>query len=168
MRLAIVIHVTGTLVRLFSPAVLAPALVAIVYREWRDVAGFLIALAATAIVGALMRRAARAEVAGVHCDISRTVRRVCGGRGWVTHLDGTGTGICERLERPVCRHRRVKSIGSTWVAHHPSCVDVSPRCWFRLRSRNNPAKNGHRDALVSHLTRCALWRGDVCQCSCRI
>ena len=33
MRLAIVVYVTGTLVRLFSPALLAPALVAFVYGE---------------------------------------------------------------------------------------------------------------------------------------
>ena len=44
MRLAIVVHVTGTLVRLFGPALLAPALVAACYGEWRDAAGFVVAL----------------------------------------------------------------------------------------------------------------------------
>lgn len=57
MRLAIVVHITGTLVRLFAPALLAPAGVAAWYREWRDVAGFLIACAITAVVGSLMRLA---------------------------------------------------------------------------------------------------------------
>jgi trk system potassium uptake protein TrkH len=59
MRVAIVLHVTGTLVRLFSPALLAPAAVALIYGERRDAAGFLAALAATAVVGTVMRRAGR-------------------------------------------------------------------------------------------------------------
>jgi trk system potassium uptake protein TrkH len=57
MRLALVIHITGTLVRLFSPALLAPAAVAGLYAEWRDAAGFLVTFALTAVVGTLMRRA---------------------------------------------------------------------------------------------------------------
>ncbi|OFW12566.1 MAG: hypothetical protein A3F70_04130 [Acidobacteria bacterium RIFCSPLOWO2_12_FULL_67_14] len=57
MRLAVIVHVTGTLVRLFAPALLAPLAVAALYREWRDVAGFLVAFATTAIAGVLMRRA---------------------------------------------------------------------------------------------------------------
>jgi trk system potassium uptake protein TrkH len=56
-RLAIVVHTTGTLVRLFAPALVAPAAVATLYREWKDVAGFLVAFAATALLGAAMRRA---------------------------------------------------------------------------------------------------------------
>ena len=40
MRLSIVVHVTGTLVRLFGPTLLAPALVAACYREWHDAAAF--------------------------------------------------------------------------------------------------------------------------------
>jgi len=56
-RLAVIVHVTGTLVRLFAPALLAPLAVAALYREWRDVAGFLVAFATTAIAGVLMRRA---------------------------------------------------------------------------------------------------------------
>jgi trk system potassium uptake protein TrkH len=57
MRLAIVTHITGTLVRLFSPALLAPAGVAALYGEWRDVGGFLSTFALAAIVGTVMRRA---------------------------------------------------------------------------------------------------------------
>lgn len=57
MRLAIVVHTTGALVRLFAPALVAPAAVATLYREWKDVAGFLVAFAATALLGAAMRRA---------------------------------------------------------------------------------------------------------------
>lgn len=57
MRLAVIVHITGTLVRLFGPALLAPAMVAALYREWRDTAGFLVACAVTIAVGAAMRLA---------------------------------------------------------------------------------------------------------------
>jgi trk system potassium uptake protein TrkH len=56
-RLAIVVHITGTLVTLFAPALGAPAAVAALYGEWRDVVGFVVAFVATALVGAAMRRA---------------------------------------------------------------------------------------------------------------
>ena len=55
MRLKIVVHVTGTLVRLFSPALLAPLAVALLYAEWRDALGFLGAFGATALLGGGMR-----------------------------------------------------------------------------------------------------------------
>src|SRR5919106_1808175 len=58
MRLAIVTHVTGTLLRLFSPGLVIPAGVAAIYREWRDVAGFLLAFGLAAIAGTMMRRVA--------------------------------------------------------------------------------------------------------------
>jgi trk system potassium uptake protein TrkH len=57
MRLPVVIHVTGVIVRMFGAAFLAPLAVSALYREWRDVAGFAIALAATLIAGTAMRRA---------------------------------------------------------------------------------------------------------------
>ena len=57
MRLSIVVHLTGTLVRLFGPAFVAPAVVAALYREWRDVGGFLAAAGLTLVVGHLMMRA---------------------------------------------------------------------------------------------------------------
>jgi trk system potassium uptake protein TrkH len=56
-RLAIITHITGTLVRLFSPALLAPAAVAALYREWNDAAGFAVAFAVTLGAGATMRLA---------------------------------------------------------------------------------------------------------------
>jgi trk system potassium uptake protein TrkH len=56
-RLAIVVHVTGTLIRLFAPAFLAPVAVAAFYREWTDAVGFVVAFLLTALVGAGMRRA---------------------------------------------------------------------------------------------------------------
>ncbi len=59
MRFAVVFHITGTLVGLFGPALLAPAAVAAFHGEWRDVAGFLIACAVTVAVGVAMRRAGR-------------------------------------------------------------------------------------------------------------
>jgi trk system potassium uptake protein TrkH len=61
MRFSIVVHLTGTLVRLFSPALLAPALVSLIYSEFRDVVGFLIAAVVTAVVGVAMRRAGGPE-----------------------------------------------------------------------------------------------------------
>jgi trk system potassium uptake protein TrkH len=73
MRLAIVTHVTGTLLRLFSPALVAPAGVAAIYREWRDVAGFLLAFGLAAIAGTMMRRVAGATAG----DVER-LRRVEG------------------------------------------------------------------------------------------
>jgi trk system potassium uptake protein TrkH len=57
MRLALVVQQTGTLVRLFSPALLAPAVVASLYREWSDTLTFVLAFLATAGGGTLMRRA---------------------------------------------------------------------------------------------------------------
>lgn len=57
MRLSIVIHVAGTLVRLYSPALLAPAGVAAWYAEWRDVVAFLVTLVLTASTGTVMRLA---------------------------------------------------------------------------------------------------------------
>lgn len=73
MRLALVSHITGTLVRLFSPALLAPAAVASLYGEWLDAASFLIAFVTTLLVGMLMR-AAGGSAAG---DVER-LRRVEG------------------------------------------------------------------------------------------
>src|SRR5918993_2037390 len=65
MRLAIVVHVTGTLVRLYSPALVAPALVGLLYGELRDAALFLTTAAGTIILGAAMRRASPGEQAQV-------------------------------------------------------------------------------------------------------
>ena len=73
MRIAIVVHLTGTLVRLFSPAFLAPALLAALYRETWDLAGFLLAFVVTALLGTMMRRAGGSLAA----DIAR-LRRVEG------------------------------------------------------------------------------------------
>jgi trk system potassium uptake protein TrkH len=57
MRLANVVHVTGTLVRLFSPALVAPALVALYYGERRAAIGFTATSIGSALLGAAMRRA---------------------------------------------------------------------------------------------------------------
>ena len=43
MRLAIVCHVTGILVRIFSATLVAPAAVSAWYREWFDATGFVVA-----------------------------------------------------------------------------------------------------------------------------
>jgi trk system potassium uptake protein TrkH len=65
MRLKIVVHVTGTLVRMFSPALLAPLAVALWYAEWRDAAGFFATFASTALVGGAMRRVSRDASGGL-------------------------------------------------------------------------------------------------------
>jgi trk system potassium uptake protein TrkH len=57
MRLAIVVHIIGTLTLLFSAAPLAPAGVAALYGEWREALGFAATCGITALTGALMRRA---------------------------------------------------------------------------------------------------------------
>jgi trk system potassium uptake protein TrkH len=59
MRVNLVLSLTGTLVRLFSPALLAPAAVALVYGERRDAAALLAVSGATAVAGTLMRRLGR-------------------------------------------------------------------------------------------------------------
>jgi trk system potassium uptake protein TrkH len=56
MRIAVVLHLIGMLVRLYSLAFLAPALVSAFYREWYDVGGFVFAFATTALLGTAMRR----------------------------------------------------------------------------------------------------------------
>jgi trk system potassium uptake protein len=73
MRIAIVVHVTGTMVRMFSPALLAAALVAAFYREWRDVIGLLLVFAGTTVVGTVMRKLGREAGAG-----SERLRRIEG------------------------------------------------------------------------------------------
>jgi trk system potassium uptake protein TrkH len=73
MRFAIVIHLTGSLVRPFSLAFLAPALVSAFYREWLDLAVFLAAFAVTGVAGTVMRRAGGSLVE----DVER-LRRVEG------------------------------------------------------------------------------------------
>jgi trk system potassium uptake protein TrkH len=73
MRLRIVVRVAGTLVRLFSPAFLAPAVVALWYAETRDAIGFVTISGLTALLGTAMRRAAGPEAD----DIGR-LRRVEG------------------------------------------------------------------------------------------
>ena len=57
MRLAVVVHVTGNLVRLFAATLVVPALVSAYYREWYDAAGFLSAALATFVLGLAMRAA---------------------------------------------------------------------------------------------------------------
>lgn len=55
MRLSIVIHLAGMLVRLFSAAFLAPLAVALYYGERFDAVGFAVAAASAFVVGHLMR-----------------------------------------------------------------------------------------------------------------
>jgi trk system potassium uptake protein TrkH len=73
MRLAIVVHLTGTLVRLFSPALLAPAVVSLLHDETRDALAFAVIFALTAALGTVMRRAGGPEAG----DVAR-LRRIEG------------------------------------------------------------------------------------------
>jgi trk system potassium uptake protein TrkH len=63
MRLSVVVHVTGTLVRLFAVTLIAPIAVALWYRETGDAIGFVAALVVGVSAGALMRRAGGAAAA---------------------------------------------------------------------------------------------------------
>ncbi len=57
MRLSLVVHVCGVIVRFFGVMFLPPFLVAALYREWNDALGFVVAAGVTLITGHLMRRA---------------------------------------------------------------------------------------------------------------
>jgi len=57
MRLSVVVHLTGTLVGLFGPAMLVPAAVAGFYGEWRDAVAFVLSFVLTTALGLSMRRA---------------------------------------------------------------------------------------------------------------
>ena len=57
MRLSLVVHVCGLITRVFGLMFLAPLAVALYDGEYRDVQGFVLALAATCAIGQLMRRA---------------------------------------------------------------------------------------------------------------
>ena len=74
MRLAIVCHVTGILVRMFAAALVAPAGVSAWYREWFDAAGFIVACVATVAVGTVLRRAGGARAV----EATEQMRRVEG------------------------------------------------------------------------------------------
>jgi len=57
MRLSLVVHVTGLIVRVFGLMFLAPLALALFYREFRDAQGFALSLVITSVAGHLMRQA---------------------------------------------------------------------------------------------------------------
>lgn len=57
MRLSLVFHVCGLVVRVFGLMFLAPLAVALIYREFNDAVSFMLAMAITVTVGQVMRRA---------------------------------------------------------------------------------------------------------------
>jgi trk system potassium uptake protein TrkH len=71
MRLAIVVHFTGVLVRLFGAALPAAAAVAAYHAEWRDAAGFAAAMAVTVLLGFAMASAGGASRALAEARIRR-------------------------------------------------------------------------------------------------
>jgi trk system potassium uptake protein TrkH len=74
MRLSLVIHVTGLVVRVFGLMFLAPLAVALLYREYVDAIGFGVVTVATSAVGHLMRHAGGRDAE----DAVETMRRVEG------------------------------------------------------------------------------------------
>ena len=62
--------------RLFAPALLAPAGIAALHREWFDVAGFFLTASLAVALGTVMRRAGRRGVSG-ESDVER-IRRIEG------------------------------------------------------------------------------------------
>jgi trk system potassium uptake protein TrkH len=74
MRLAVVVHVIGTLVRLFGPMMLAPSAVAAYYGEWTDAVGFVVAATGTILLGQAMRLIGGASAA----DAAEHLRRIEG------------------------------------------------------------------------------------------
>lgn len=57
MRVSLIVHVIGLIVRPFGLMFLAPLAVALIYREYPDAVGFAIVTVLTGVVGHLMRRA---------------------------------------------------------------------------------------------------------------
>jgi trk system potassium uptake protein TrkH len=57
MRLAIVVHLIGVLVRLFGPMLLLPAAVSAYYGEWSDASAFVVTAFGTIVMGHVMRLA---------------------------------------------------------------------------------------------------------------
>lgn len=57
MRLSLVVHVTGLVVRVFGLMFLAPLAVALIYGEYPDAAGFAAVAVVTSVVGHVMRHA---------------------------------------------------------------------------------------------------------------
>ena len=74
MRLALVVHLTGNLVRMFAATLVVPVLVATYYREWYDSYGFLTAALASGVLGLAMRRAGGAAIVAE----TETLRRIEG------------------------------------------------------------------------------------------
>ena len=88
MRLSVVTHLTGVMVRLFGVMLLAPMGVAAWYREWSDALGFLVALVSTVAVGAAMRRAGGADSAHATERLLRVEGLAVVGATWlvIAHL----------------------------------------------------------------------------------
>src|SRR3970282_2388766 len=74
MRLAVVVQLTGNLVRMFAATLVAPALVAGYYRAWHDTYGFLTAAPGFWLLGLAMRRAGGTAAVGE----AATLRRIAG------------------------------------------------------------------------------------------
>ena len=58
MRLAVIAHLVGGILRIYAAAIAAPLLVAVLYREWHDARGFAVSGLVTLALGVTARRAA--------------------------------------------------------------------------------------------------------------
>jgi trk system potassium uptake protein TrkH len=76
MRLALVVHVSGVLVRLFGPMFLLPAVVSAVYHEWWDAAAFTATAVGSSVLGHVMRQAG-GDAASNAVDRLRRVEGMC-------------------------------------------------------------------------------------------
>jgi trk system potassium uptake protein len=104
MRLAVVVHVIGVLVRLFGPMFVLPALVAAFYHEWRDAVAFALTAVGSSGLGHAMRLAGGQAAE----DAAERLRRVEGmtivAGAWmlIAHLAAlpyvwTGVGFIDAL-----------------------------------------------------------------------
>ena len=72
MRISLVVHVCGLIVRVFGLMFLAPLAVSLAYREWNDAAGFALGAAISVTAGQLMRMAGGAATEAAVERLRRT------------------------------------------------------------------------------------------------
>ncbi|NOT43241.1 MAG: TrkH family potassium uptake protein [Acidobacteria bacterium] len=104
MRLPVILYITGVLVRLFAATFLPAVLIAVVYREWADLAGFLAALVLTFASGAGLLRVAGAAAGRASEHMRRVEGLACVAVTWllVAHLAAVpyafaGLGLIDAL-----------------------------------------------------------------------
>ena len=104
MRLSLVVHTIGILVRLFGATFAAPLFVAVLYREWTDALGFVGVGALSLTLGTVMRRAGGATGPIAEMGIRRVEGLAIVAGTWlaIAHLGGvpymwSGLGFIDSL-----------------------------------------------------------------------